>query len=198
MLKRLKVLLFMMLMVSIGGVYASWSYATAKTETISVDNQLMIEPVASFTPKGKIVVKKNTLKFTLTDEDNDYFAELRISGLLEISFIPDAHANEDVKSNGVKLKLEVKEDFEKVEFGVDKSMVDLFSCKDEHVILNEGRPIKDDYTINNKTSNNSVLLSEFIDVGKIYLPTKVDYDNFINRVLKSESRIKILISEFTC
>lgn len=94
--KKLVTLAATALTLTIGGVYATWQYATGAVDDVTATNTVTIEAVGDATPKGEIKVESNTLTLSLDQTGTtDYTAKLVSSGEIVISYTPDtAHGSE--------------------------------------------------------------------------------------------------------
>ncbi len=94
--KKLVTLAATALTLTIGGVYATWQYATGAVENVTTTNTVTIEALGDATPKGEIKVESNTLTLSLDQTDTaNYTAKLVYSGEIVVSYTPDTtHGSE--------------------------------------------------------------------------------------------------------
>ena len=103
-MKKLSVFISMALCLVIGGVYAAWAYPN---ETTTVETTKSLYGVPTITTdttsgaKGVFDVDPSNLKITIDDANNDYIAEVSMTGYLTVTFTPAAGADESVKANGL-------------------------------------------------------------------------------------------------
>ena len=105
-MKKLSLLIAMILCVTIGGVYATWSYSqgTSATRDAYLDDVTKITDKTVLNAKGVISVDKTGLTITIDDSNDDFVAECTIAGDLVIKFKPNSGADPDVFENGVTLQ----------------------------------------------------------------------------------------------
>ncbi len=91
-MKKLTILIALALIVTIGGVYATWNYAngTATKGEAYLDEVTKITEKVEGLAKGKITVDSNTLAITIDDADNNHVAELIITGEITFKYTPAA------------------------------------------------------------------------------------------------------------
>ena len=112
-MKKLSLLIALCMLLSIGGVYATWVYTDATMEPAHHHLALNMASVTSNVNKGSIVVLAaaegaSTLKITLDDlDERDHVAEAVINGHIDIIFLPNASVSQDVAERGVELQIEV-------------------------------------------------------------------------------------------
>ena len=93
--KRISILTTAALCVTIGSVYATWTYAqnTANSlEDVQISKTL---ETAETIAKGDIVLEKNTLELIVDKAADSYKAVLTINGELVVKYVPDELATED-------------------------------------------------------------------------------------------------------
>ena len=116
-MKKLSVLVALMLIITVGGVYANWNYyayvtgtATPGADTIE-EIDLALKVVAgedSSTPKGTIrVTLSDDFKITIDDNSGDHVGEFDVTGYITVHFDPAANAKDDVKTNGIPMLFEL-------------------------------------------------------------------------------------------
>lgn len=105
-MKKLSLLIAMILCVTIGGVYATWTYSqgTAATRDAYLDDVTKITDKTVANAKGVISVDKTGLTITIDDANDDHVAECTIDGALVVKFKPNKGADADVFKNGVTLQ----------------------------------------------------------------------------------------------
>lgn len=112
-MKKLSLLIALCMLLSIGGVYATWVYTDATMEAGHHHFGLNMASVTSGVSKGSIAVLAaaegaSTLKISLDDlGERDYVAEAVINGHIDIIFLPNGSGSQDVLDNGVELQIEV-------------------------------------------------------------------------------------------
>lgn len=116
-MKKLSVLVALMLIITVGGVYATWNYyayvtgtATPGADTITeIDLALKVEAGEdSNTPKGTIsVTLSDDFKISIDDPDNDHVGEFDVTGDITVHFEPAANATQAVKDDGIPMRFEL-------------------------------------------------------------------------------------------
>lgn len=110
-MKKLSVLVALLLCVTIGGVYATWSYAgTNDIADAFAEAKVTITDAELVGANGVYVVDSN-LVLTVDQANEDHEAKLVFSSnngdpiFLKVTFTPSANAPQDVKDNGVLSEL---------------------------------------------------------------------------------------------
>ena len=155
--KKISIFATLALCATIGGVYATWTYAqNAANEaeyTISTNKTLV---TAESVAKGDIIVSDNNLQLTVDKDANSYNAVLSITGDLNVKFEPHDLSTQD------KIVLQ----FEVSATNLKYKETDIFVLPTQATNLGEGNT----WTID---SNNLG-----IEMGAIELPTYADYEAF--------------------
>ena len=115
-MKKLSVLVALMLIITVGGVYATWDYFQYVTGTAN-EGKTTITTIAltdkdvsgedSSTAKGTISVTPSTLTISISDSDNDHVGEFHVSDDITGTFTPADNATQDVKDNGIPMRFEL-------------------------------------------------------------------------------------------
>lgn len=131
-MKKLSLLIAMILCVTIGGVYATWTYSqgTAAQRDAYLDDVTKITDKTVANAKGVISVDKTGLTITIDDANDDHVAECVIDGELVVKFKPNKGADTTVFENGITLqyKLSVENTWKYADvliFNVDTTPVTL-------------------------------------------------------------------------
>lgn len=98
--------------VTIGGVYATWSFAEKDADAATTTaNIAMTGTEAVQTGKGTLSVKvmdiENSLMLAVDDSDNNHKPELVKKGNVEVTFTPANNAPTEIKENGISVSLVV-------------------------------------------------------------------------------------------
>ena len=166
-MKKLTVIIALMLVVTIGGVYATWNYAQG--EVLAVDEYLdgtttrITEKVID-TAKGKIAVDDSNLSIEIDDSNNDKIAELVVSGYIQVTFTPSDGADESVSVNGIPLQFTISHT------GLLHDGQPIFTYVSGPVAINGGAPVKSAQITQTEMQ---IALTQ-----KIELPFVADYDQF--------------------
>lgn len=104
-MKKLGTIIALILCITIGGVYASWSYATSNV--INSQETNFSNVITEAYNKGapcQIKLTNNALTLTIEqDPDNEYYGKLTVSGSLGVAVTVDPTAS-DAYKNGVILE----------------------------------------------------------------------------------------------
>lgn len=105
-MKKVSILIALFLIATIGGVYSTFNYSQGDvtSKTAYFDDITKITDKVVDNAKGVLAITKNDLAITIDDEDNDHYAEWKLSGEITVTFTPNAGADEDVKNNGIDLQ----------------------------------------------------------------------------------------------
>ena len=105
-MKKLSTLIAILLIATIGGVYATFNYSqgTVISKTAYFDDVTKITDKVVDNAKGEIVISKNDLAITIDDSNNNHKAEWKITGSLTVTFTPNAGADQTVKDFGIDLE----------------------------------------------------------------------------------------------
>lgn len=108
-MKKLSLLIALCMLLSIGGVYATWTYAGAemKESHKHMDIQLA-DPDSTNVEEGSILNILNTMTATLDDTDNDHQAEVVITGKMVFVFKAGHGSSDEIQTNGLPLQFQVE------------------------------------------------------------------------------------------
>jgi hypothetical protein len=118
-MKKFTALMLVAICLIVGGVYASWSYATGNITTYFTETvDPTIDAVTEATPIGEIEVVSNTLAIAVGDrydgttyvgdtanKPGDYIAEVYYTGSLVVTFTPGAGADTQILNNGLPMEM---------------------------------------------------------------------------------------------
>ncbi len=111
-MKKLSVLVALMLIITVGGVYATWNYAyvtgnvdsVSRPITVKLDDKVMSGEDSS-TDKGTISITSNNVSLVIDQDKPSYDAKwVTNGGKITGTFTPDDNATDDVKNNGIPLQ----------------------------------------------------------------------------------------------
>ncbi|MBQ9715946.1 MAG: hypothetical protein IJV77_06025 [Clostridia bacterium] len=212
-MKKLSLIMAMVLIVTIGGVYATWTYNEGTVEGVTENLKVEMAGTSLSTTKGLISFSMSEVKLEIDDAEgaiNDYKADLAWStgaSNILIKFTPNAHAS----VTGIKLKVTITENFGSAEVktsidATSKTSVDIFTfatpsgnqelekTDSSIAFVLDGdnlTPEMDPVTTSGVTLN----LTEVIKLnGNIYLPTYTDYTEFSSAL--SGKQFTIVVSEY--
>ncbi len=192
-MKKLSLLIALILCVTIGGVYATWTY-TQNTDVAdeSIGMTMNLTDVAYSGSYGTYKINTDSLKLKIDPkEGTTHTTALYIEGEIVITFTPNSVAPETVKENGVDSTF--KFSLSNTNWTYDdgdgaKTLITLGHDGAENIVW--GEPSADGvftYIITAKE------LAEHISLAEFNLDTKVKYDEF-NEVLR-QGQITILVSD---
>lgn len=108
-LRKLLVLIMCAVLVTVGGVYATWNYAMGQIQSYNAN---IVKPVMANAVLdasiGTLKVDTRNLSVRIDDANNDKVAELVIDGYVLIVFAPHADADPDIIANGIDLKYTIE------------------------------------------------------------------------------------------
>ena len=88
-MKKLSLLMALLMFITVGGVYATWSYSIGGlTERHHYIGKIQMTDAISDGAKGAITVDYSTLSITIDDSDDDHRPELVITGAIVITYAP--------------------------------------------------------------------------------------------------------------
>ncbi len=172
-MKRLGAIIAIALVLTIGGVYATFNYAqggavSLENETISKE----LEGMTTTNAKGTITIKSNSFKITIDDLGGDLHTKGKFEGKTTINFKPATLADADVRTNGIKLKLTITvTGNEYDDGGTTYKLFNISADALAGVTLNGGAKIINDFEIN---------FADYITVTDIYLSTPEKYTAYSN------------------
>ena len=167
-MKRLGAIIAIALVLTIGGVYATFNYAqggavSLENETISKE----LEGMTTTNAKGTITIKSNSFKITIDDLGGDLHTKGKFEGKTTINFKPATLADAEVRTNGIKLKLTITvTGNEYDDGGTTYKLFNISADALAGVTLNGGAKIINDFEIN---------FADYITVTDIYLSTPEKY-----------------------
>lgn len=106
-MKKLSLLIALALLVTVGGVYATWNYAQGTASYREKYLTAHLTDKVTDTAKGVIEVNIDGLSLTIDDANNDHHGELIIAGEIVITFTPNEGADQDVDRDGIALQYQL-------------------------------------------------------------------------------------------
>ncbi len=105
-MKKLSALIALMLCITIGGVYATWTYTkTIDVADESVGTAMNLTSVAYADSYGTYSIDKTTVSLTIDPkEGTPHTTALKVSGKIVVTFTPSNVAPVEIKNNGVPTK----------------------------------------------------------------------------------------------
>ena len=107
---KLALLAFLSTVITVGGVYATWTFAEGGVANATTTVNVAMTGVNATTEKGTLsVTVMHTGGYTLSidDSNNDHLPEIKEEGTVIVTFTPSAVAPEDVKQNGITVEYTV-------------------------------------------------------------------------------------------
>ena len=194
---------------TIGSVYAAWSYAQGTTASSEITREINMAQVNTDSNKGTISVTPTNVSFLVDDLNAvDYIAELTATGHFTINFTPAPGADSNLATNGISMIATITVAYIGSEAptytGVDagnqaitvvplkaNTDIDPVTERAKNIIVINGNGIGG----TTQLSADEILTAIKFNEGKsVKLPTKADNDTYHN-VLKNYT-IKITISEY--
>ena len=107
-MRKLSLIIALALIVSIGGVYATWNYAQGEVgnQSAYITETHLTDKVVS-TAKGNLAIDVSAVRISIDDANNDHTGELGITGDITVTFTPSAGADADVITNGIPVKFQL-------------------------------------------------------------------------------------------
>lgn len=93
--------------VTIGGVYATWTFAQNNAASANTTVNVAMTGVNASTEKGTLsvmVMGANGFTLAVDDSNNDHYADIKKEGVVTVTFTPAASAPDDVKNNGIDVQ----------------------------------------------------------------------------------------------
>ena len=104
---KLALLALLSTIVTVGGVYATWTFAEGNTTAANTTVNVAMTGVNAETEKGTLsVTVMNNGGFTLAvdDANNDHLPDILKTGVITVTFTPSASASDAIKENGIDVK----------------------------------------------------------------------------------------------
>lgn len=201
-MKKLSLLVALALLITVGGVYATWSFTSENSDIVDVKYESVVTLADATTSgaAGTYTISSNLVLSIDQKAEGDHTAVLRFlpatTGdeiFLDITFTPAVNAPEAVKNFGVPSELYLSTTTEmkcKVTDGhfdpVGGTEQDIFLLANEANSTLEGNPDTDPYAIKWQKEGNVFKAHYDVDDlkgmielnGTIKLDTKADYDEF--------------------
>ena len=196
-MKKLSMLIALILCVTIGGVYASWTYADGTAGIKNHTNKtLQLSTVISAGSVGEFGISHNInnleISETSTDDktakiDATYHSEDKV--ILSISFTPVVTASDDVKNNGIEAYVYVD-----TEQNITWNGADLFTFAHDAgnaIVISPKDTADAAYTWTKEKDSNTLTcsielsLAEFITLGSTFKLENIDDYRAFETALKN-------------
>lgn len=107
-LKKILSLILRAAIMTTGGVYATWNYATNDADSYKANIMKPAMAKAEISASvGTLSVNTEALKVTIDDLGGDKVADLVIEGEVVITFTPNSGASPDIQDNGIEIKYSI-------------------------------------------------------------------------------------------
>lgn len=181
-MKKLGLIILMALVLTVGGVYATFNYAQADVDSKTATLNKGIAGTNTETPKGTISINVDDFLVKI-DDTGTLKTGLTTQGNVKVTFTPAQGADGSVATDGVNLKLEIS--FTNNTYRQNGVDYEVFKTKDYNattgVVLGTGTKNEADGTF-----EYTVDLGQYLTVNEIPLPTLADYNAFAGWFLRSE------------
>lgn len=192
--KKLGIVAALAMIVTVGGVYAQWSYPQVPAEGMGDTKAIELTGVSTTTKTGVINVNTDHFTIEIDDADKDYYGELVLSGYVTVTFTPNPGVDEIVANQGIPMQMVLS----------STSVADLtydFGSGAVKVFTLDSTPI---YSAGARTMTWTIEAAEIANYFKlngkdgekdscIYLPTHKAYDDF--KTALSGLKLTITVSE---
>lgn len=191
-LKKFNLLLLLALLVTIGGVYASWSFLQDDVASVTQKVGVRMGAITTKGEKGSIKIVENTLNLTV-ENDGTGHTVLQIEGYLKIKWVPSVNADADSVAAGAKIQIEVTENFDQYDGK------DVFQVHEAHV-LNNGNVLQanEEYVIYGQDLNNAGyldVLSKHITMTSFEISSEAEYNALDDVLAAAGKSFTIILSE---
>ena len=103
--KKLGIVAALAMIVTVGGVYAQWSYPQVPAEGMGDTKAIELTGVSTTTKTGVINVNTDHFTIEIDDADKDYYGELVLSGYVTVTFTPNPGVDKDVANQGIPMQM---------------------------------------------------------------------------------------------
>ena len=179
-MKKITSLIMVALMVTIGGVYATWNYAQGNTASIDSTHAVDLSGESVDGEKGKFSITQNGVKMIIDQAtDGSYNAILKLDGSFDVTFTPNPGADVDLTEVDAYYVVEVTT--------TQYNSVDILTSTKQGTQTSIGKVGSTPVSIN--TSDLGLVL------GSINLPDKDAYDAFETAL--TGTKVRVIIYEGT-
>lgn len=185
-MKKLSLLIALVLLVTIGGVYATWNYAQGDVTSSQGFVLPKMETVVTSGSKGTIAVDTSGLTIKVDDSDTDSVTHkpvLVIDGEIVITFTPATGADDTVATNGIQMQAVVT-CTDGWEYD-SQQIITVTTAANANVFATTGA--QKSFVIT------AAQLEEILTMADITLPTYSDFQDF--QTILNRGNIKIVVSE---
>lgn len=182
-MKKLKFLIVFALILVIGGVYATWTYAGTDTTPDSQTISLTLVGSDTSATKGKITVNTSGLTIKIDQKDDTYAAEIIVEGKITATFTP---ATTDASTaNGILMQFKLTDNTGM--WGLTEGdKADIFTVDTEVHTINPTAEL----TVEIDADTIAALI-----IPTFSLPTAAHYDSFKTYIENVQNPFVIEVSE---
>ena len=184
-MKKFGLLIMIALLVSIGGVYATWYYTQSDDVADITNGRALNMSGAKFEGTyGEYTVDTSKLVMTVDPKAGTaHVTALYITGEIVVTFTPSTYAPDDVKSNGVVTTCTFG--VSNADWKYDGTNIVSVDSTPINVVWTRAENGTFTYTISAET------LADIITLSEITLDTKADYDAYDNLLTLGQITISI-------
>lgn len=200
-MKKLSVLITILLIVTMGGVYATWSYAEANAAESHQHMSINLESATTTQAEGVIHSVINTMNVLIDDTDDDYTAEITVTGKMGFVFVPNAGASDDVVENGIAMQWQLEQTNPGVQHGGDN----IFTISQANPTTLNSTKITDGNKTDFGVDLSTYIGGFYVEVDatavsavlsiELELPTYEDYTTFKGELATTAGKLGITISK---
>lgn len=192
-MKKLGLIIIMALVLTVGGVYATFDYAQNDVASVNKVLTKTIAGAKTENAKGTIAIDVETFQLKIDDVGvKDLKTGLETQGYVTVTFTPAQGADGSVADEGIDLKLEIA--FENNTYTQNATDHVLFKTTPAYgtgVALGKGTK-----NVDTGVFEYQVRLGDYLAVNEIHLPTLADYNAFSNWFTDvNNAKITITVSE---
>ena len=202
-MKKVSVLITILLIVTMGGVYATWSYAEANAAESHQHMSINLESATTTQAEGVIHSVINTMNVLIDDTDDDYTAEITVTGKMGFVFVPNAGASDDVVENGIAMQWQLEQTNPGVQHGGDN----IFTISQANPTTLNSTKITDGNKTDFGVDLSTYIGGFYVEVDatavsavlsiELELPTYEDYTTFKGELATTAGKLGITISKVT-
>lgn len=200
-MKKVSVLITILLIVTMGGVYATWSYAEANAAESHQHMSINLESATTTQAEGVIHSVINTMNVLIDDTDDDYTAEITVTGKMGFVFVPNAGASDDVVENGIAMQWQLEQTNPGVQHGGDN----IFTISQANPTTLNSTKITDGNKTDFGVDLSTYIGGFYVEVDatavsavlsiELELPTYEDYTTFKGELATTAGKLGITISK---
>ena len=138
-MKKLSLLVAIALLITVGGVYATWYYAVDDPSPEHKQFLVNMDTVKTDISKGDLELNTSGFRL-LIDDGGEYTPKLKDEGSITITFKPDASAEPNIKAEGILLQFKIEMSKDEAHLDNPASIV-YFNDVDEDGLNPVSRPV---------------------------------------------------------